>query len=124
MATTRKSSRGSYGSGFFLRAGQPEDYERILLAFDRDHQAAIEGFLLELVARLREIRLVEFTFSANPVTSEKADGPCNRMEFGQRLADLQAWERGEHRPNRLGSGRWGGFGLSGDWRARGASPGP
>jgi hypothetical protein len=87
----------------FLRAGRPEDYEQIILAFDRDHRAAIEEFLLELVARLREIRLVEFTFSTNPVTSEK-DGPCNRMEFGQRLADLQAWELGEatHVPAHLG----------------------
>jgi hypothetical protein len=87
----------------FLRADRPEDYEQILLAFERDHQAAIEEFLLELVARLREIRLVEFTFSNNLVTSEK-DGPCNRMEFGQRLADLQAWELGEatHVPAHLG----------------------
>jgi hypothetical protein len=87
----------------FLRADRPEDYEQILMAFERDHQAAIEEFLLELVAKLREIRLVEFTFSNNPVTSEK-DGPCNRMEFGQRLADLRAWERGEatHVPAHLG----------------------
>ncbi len=88
----------------FLRADRPEDYEQIISAFERDHQAAIEGFLLELVARLREIRLVQFTFSKNPVTSE-SDGPCNRiMEYGQRLADLQAWERGEatHVPAHLG----------------------
>jgi hypothetical protein len=88
----------------FLQADRPEDYEQVILAFDRDHQAAIEEFLLELVAKLREIRLVEFTFSKNPVTSEKDDGPCNRMEFGQRLADLQAWELGEatHVPAHLG----------------------
>jgi len=87
----------------FLRADRPEDYKQIILAFERDHQAAIEEFLLELVAKLREIRLVEFTFSNNPVTSEK-DGPCNRMQFGQRLADLQAWEVGEatHVPAHLG----------------------
>jgi Arc/MetJ-type ribon-helix-helix transcriptional regulator len=87
----------------FLRAGRPEDYDQILRAFDRDHQTAIEDFLLELIARLREIRIVEFTFGPNPPTSEKA-GPCNRMEFGQRLADLQAWEHGEatHVPARLG----------------------
>ena len=78
-----------------LRAGRPEEYEQVVSAFARDHQAAIEEFLLELVARLREIRLVEFTFSKDPATSEKDDGPCNRMEFGQRLADLQAWELGE-----------------------------
>jgi hypothetical protein len=78
----------------FLSASRPEDYEQVIATFERDHQAAIEGFLLELAARLRDIRLVEFTFSKNPATSEK-DGPCNRVEFGQRLADLQAWERGE-----------------------------
>ncbi len=90
----------------FLRADRPEDYDQIISAFERDHQAAIEGFLLELVARLCEIRLVQFTFSKNPVTSE-SDGPCNRiMEYGQRLADLQAWERGEatHVPAHLGPG--------------------
>jgi hypothetical protein len=87
----------------FLRAGRPEDYDQVIRAFDRDHQAAIEEFLLELVARLREIRLVEFTFSADPGTAEK-NGPCNRMEFGQRLVDLQAWELGEatHVPAHLG----------------------
>ena len=90
----------------FLRADRSEDYEQIISAFERDHQAAIEGFLLELVARLREIRMVQFTFSKNLVTSE-SDGPCNRiMEYGQRLADLQAWERGEatHVPAHLGPG--------------------
>ena len=87
----------------FLRADRPEDYGQILLAYDRDHQTAIEEFLLELVEKLREIRLVEFTFSNNPVTGE-SDGPSNRMEFGQRLADLQAWELGEatHVPAHLG----------------------
>jgi Arc/MetJ-type ribon-helix-helix transcriptional regulator len=85
-----------------LRADRPEDYEQILRAFDRD-QAVIEEFLLELAETLREIRLVEFTFSNNPATSD-SDGPSNRMEFGQRLADLQAWERGEatHVPAHLG----------------------
>jgi len=85
-----------------LRADRPEDYLQILRAFDRD-QVAIEEFLLELIEKLREIRLVEFTFSDNPTTGE-SDGPSNRMEFGQRLADRQAWERGEatHVPARLG----------------------
>jgi hypothetical protein len=87
-----------------LPAGRPEDYEQILLAFERDHQAAMQEIPRYLAEKLREIRLVEFTFSNNPATSEK-DGPCNRiMEFGQRLADLQAWDRGEatHVPARLG----------------------
>jgi hypothetical protein len=87
----------------FLRADRPEDYNQIIRAFEHDHQAAIEEFLLELVARLREIRLVEFSFGNNPVTGE-SDGPSNRMEFGQRLVDLQAWELGEatHVPAHLG----------------------
>ena len=74
-----------------------------MFAFERDHQAAIGDLLLELFARLSEIRLVEFGFPDDPVTGEK-DGPANRMEFGQRLADLQAWERGEatHVPAHLG----------------------
>ena len=86
-----------------LRADRPEEYEQVMLAFDRDHQAALEEFPRYLAEKLREICLVEFTFSANPATIEK-DGPCNRMEFGQRLADLQAWELGEatHVPARLG----------------------
>ena len=85
-----------------LRADRPEDYEQVLRAFDPD-QAAVEGFLLELVERLREIRLVEFTFSDNPDTSE-VDGPSNRMEIGQRLAEERAWELGEgtHVPARQG----------------------
>jgi len=55
----------------FLRAERPEDYEQVILAFDRDHQAAIEEFLLELAAKLRELRLVEFTFSTNPSRARK-----------------------------------------------------
>jgi hypothetical protein len=88
-----------------LRADRPEDYEQIIRAFMREHggQAAMEEFPRYLADKLREIRLVEFTFSNNPATSE-SDGPSNRMEFGQRLADRQAWERGEatHVPAHLG----------------------
>ena len=87
----------------FLRAGRPEDYEQIMVAFERDHQAAIEEFPRYLAEQLREIRLVEFTFSGYPETSE-SDGPSNRMEIGQRLAEERAWELGEatHVPGRLG----------------------
>ena len=51
---------------------------------------------------LGEIRLVEFAFS-NPDSSE-VDGPSNRMEVGQWLADARAWELGEatHVPARQG----------------------
>ena len=86
-----------------LRADRPEDHERIVSAFARDHRAAMDEFPRYLAETLREIRLVEFTFSSNPATGE-SDGPSNRMEFGQRLVDLQAWELGEatHVPAHLG----------------------
>jgi hypothetical protein len=77
---------GNHAAAVGVHGRRPEadmDYEQIIRAFERDHQAAIEEFLLELIAKLREIRLVEFTFSNNPGTSEK-DGLCNRLEFGQR----------------------------------------
>jgi hypothetical protein len=77
-----------------LRADRPEEYEQIFLAFERDHQAALEEFPRYLAEMLREFCLVEFTFSNSPGTSE-ARGPSNRMEFSPRLADLQAWKRGE-----------------------------
>jgi hypothetical protein len=82
-----------------LRADRPEDYEQIIRAFMRDQQAAMEEIPRYLAEELREIRLLEFTFSTNPATSE-SDGPSNRMEFGQRLAE----ERGEatHVPGRPG----------------------
>ena len=85
-----------------LRANRPEEYEQILLAFERDYQAALEEFPRYL-ENLGEIQLVEFTFSDNPATSE-SDGPINRMEFGQRLAEARAWELGEatHVPARQG----------------------
>jgi hypothetical protein len=86
-----------------LRADRPEDYEQIPTAFEREHQAALEEFPRYLAEMLREIRLVEFIFSDNPATNE-SDGPINRMEFGQRLAEERAWERGEatHVPARQG----------------------
>ena len=87
----------------FLRAERPEDDLQILLAFERDHQAALEELPRYLAENLREIRLIEFTFSDNPDTSE-VDGPSNRMEIGQRLAEERAWELGEgtHVPARQG----------------------
>jgi len=78
-----------------LRADRPEDYEQIIRAFLRDHegQAALEEFPRYLAEKLREIRLVEFTFPDNPVTSG-GHGPRCSMIVGQRVADLRA-ERGE-----------------------------
>ena len=93
MATTPKSSRGNCSSGSSCEPTGPDEYEQILLAFERDYQAAMEEFPRYL-ENLGEIWLVEFTFSDNPATSE-SDGPINRMEFGQRLAEARAWELGE-----------------------------
>ena len=76
----------------------PERWQRIADLY----QAALEEFPRYL-ENLGEIRLVEFTFSDNPATSE-SDGPINRMEFGQGLAEERAWELGEatHVPARQG----------------------
>jgi hypothetical protein len=79
----------------FLRADRPEDYDEIHRAFDREHAAAIEEFPRYLSEKLREFWMVEFGFSADPAGHELADGPLDRYEFGQRLADLRAWELGE-----------------------------
>jgi hypothetical protein len=86
-----------------LRADRPEDYEQIIRAFARDQLAAMEEVPRYLAGKLREIRLVEFTFSNNPVTSE-GHGPRCSMIVGERVADARAWELGEatHVAARLG----------------------
>ena len=53
-----------------LRADRPEDYEQIMLAFERDHQAGLEEFPRYLADKLREISLVDFIFNHDPVTGE------------------------------------------------------
>jgi len=81
-----------------LPADRPEEYEQILMAFERDHRAAIEEFLLELVAKLREIRLVEFTFSNNPVL-----GPGGDTVLGCSVHDL--YDGQQMRPEKLAAWR-------------------
>ena len=76
-----------------LPADRPEDYEQIIRAFMRDHQAAMEEIPRYLAEKLREIRLVEFTFPNNPVTSG-GHGPRCSMLVGQRVTDVRA-ELGE-----------------------------
>ena len=44
-----------------LAADVPEDYERAMLAFQHDHEAAMDEFAGYLATTLREIRQVEFT---------------------------------------------------------------
>ena len=88
-----------------LRADRPEDYEQIVSAFARDHQAAMDEFPPYLAETLREIRLVEFTFPDNPVTSG-GHGPRRHLIVGQRVADVRnrnwrkqhVWTSGWDRP--------------------------
>ena len=72
-----------------LRADRPEDYQQILMAFERDHRAAMEEFPRYLAEKLREIRLVEFTFSNNPVTSEGHEPRCSLI-VGERLTSASS----------------------------------
>jgi hypothetical protein len=86
-----------------LPGDQPEEYEHILSAFWLDHQATIEEIPRYLAETLREIRLVEFTFSDNPVTSA-SHSYRRHLLVGDQLAEARARERGEARVDaRLGS---------------------
>jgi hypothetical protein len=77
-----------------LRADRPEEYEQIVSAFWRDHEAAMEEFPRYLAETLREIRLVEFTFPDNPVTSG-GHGPRRSLIVGQRVTDVREQELAE-----------------------------
>src|SRR5271166_2678701 len=78
-----------------LNADGPEDnWEPALTAFEQANETAIEQFLGYLAAKLREISLVEYTFSNNPVTCD-GHGPRAGMPVAQRLSDIQEWEHGE-----------------------------
>ena len=74
-------------------ADGPEDYERSLKAFVDTHRAAIEQLPSYLAEKLREIRIVEFTFNT-PVTRD-GHGPRMSMLVGQKLSDYQGREHGE-----------------------------
>ena len=80
-----------------LDADGPEDYEETLTAFEQANKAAIEQFTGYLAAKLREIRLVEYTFSNNPVTRD-GHGPRASNLVGERLPDIQEREHGEATP--------------------------
>ena len=75
-------------------ADRPEDYEPTLMAFRLANYTAIEQFAGYLAAKLPEIRLVEYTFSNNPVTRD-GHGPRLSNLVGDRLSDIQEWEHGE-----------------------------
>ena len=80
-----------------LNADRPEDYEPALEAFEQANKTAREQFTSYLAATLREIRLVEYTFSNNPVTC-KGHGPRASNPVAARLADRSEWEHGEATP--------------------------
>ena len=78
-----------------LDADGPEDnWEPALTAFEQANKTAIEQFTGYLATKLREIGLVEYTFSNNPVTYD-GKGPRAIMHAAQRLSDIQEWEHGE-----------------------------
>jgi hypothetical protein len=80
-----------------LDADRPQDYESTLTAFEQANKTAIEQFPGYLAEKLREIRLVEYTFSNNPVTCD-GHGPRASNPVGQRLSDIKEWEHGEATP--------------------------
>jgi Arc/MetJ-type ribon-helix-helix transcriptional regulator len=77
-----------------LDADGPEDYEPTLTAFRLANETAREKFAGYLAEKLREIRLVEYTFSNNPVT-RGGHGPRMSNLVGERLSDIQEREHGE-----------------------------
>jgi hypothetical protein len=81
---------GAAGRG---RAG-PEDYESALTAVCLADETAGEQFAGYLAAKLPEIRLVEYTFSSNPVTRD-GHGPRVSSLVGERLSDIREREHGE-----------------------------
>ena len=76
-----------------LPADGPQDYERSVLAFQHEHEAAIEEFVGHLATKLREIRLVEFT--CEKTVDRHGHGPRFHLLTSQRLADVRVWELGE-----------------------------
>jgi hypothetical protein len=93
-----------------LDADGPQDYEPTLTAFDLANKTARDQFTDYLTEKLPEIRLVEYTFSNNPVTRD-GHGPRASNPVGERLPDIQQREHGEAIPllagwDRLAWKRW------------------
>jgi hypothetical protein len=59
-----------------LLAGDPEDYERILRAFQDAHEPAVDSFVHYLTETLVEIRIVEFMCGEDPIGRE-GHGPAS-----------------------------------------------
>ena len=77
-----------------LDADRPEDYEPTLTAFHQANWTAGEQFAGYLAAKLPEIRLVEYTFSNNPVT-RGGHGPRVSSLVGEQVTDIREREHGE-----------------------------
>ena len=78
-----------------LDADRPEDYQPTLTAFRQaTSETAGDQFAGYLAEKLAEIRLVEYTFSNNPVTRD-GHGPRLSNLVGDRLSDIQEREHGE-----------------------------
>jgi len=80
-----------------LLAGDPEDYERILRAFQDAHEPAIDSFVHYLTETLVEIRIVEFMCGEDPIGRE-GHGPRLSRAAGALLADVAEWEHGAVTP--------------------------
>jgi hypothetical protein len=80
-----------------LLAGDPEDYERILRAFQDAHEQAIDAFMGYLRETAVEIRIVEFMCGEDPIGRE-GHGPRFSRAAGARLADVAEWEQGAITP--------------------------
>jgi hypothetical protein len=75
-------------------ADEPDDREPTLTAFRLAHSTAIDQFAGYLAEKLPEIRLVEYTFSDNPVTRD-GHGPRMSNLVGERQSDISEWEHDE-----------------------------
>jgi len=71
-----------------------DDWEPTLIAFRLANYTAIEQFAGYLAEKLPQIRLVEYTFSDNPVTRD-GHGPRMSNLVGERPSDIQEQEHGE-----------------------------
>jgi Arc/MetJ-type ribon-helix-helix transcriptional regulator len=74
--------------------GPEDDWEPALTVFEQANETAIEQFRGYLAAKLREISLVEFTFTSNPITSGAKGPRAGYSVGGPPLSDIAEWEYG------------------------------
>jgi hypothetical protein len=77
--------------------GPEDNWEPALTAFEHASKTAREQFTSYLAETLREITLVEYTFSNNPVTCD-GHGPRASNPVGAQLPDIQEREHPEATP--------------------------